>query len=111
MSQRVLFDQGVPVPLKSYLEAFDIDTVFERGWSTLENGALIDKAEIDNYELFVTTDKNLKYQQNLQERRIAIIVLPTPSWPVLRQHTAHIENQLLSADVNSFIEIVLPKGT
>jgi len=84
MSQRVLFDQGVPIPLKKYLLSSSVDTVYEQGWSTLDNGDLILKADLEQYDCFVTTDKNLKYQQNLSARTVAIAVLPTPSWPVLK---------------------------
>jgi hypothetical protein len=58
-----------------------VETVFERGWATLANGALIQSAETAGFDLFVTTDKNLRYQQNLASRGLAIAVLWTTSWP------------------------------
>ena len=63
-----------------------METAFERGWSNLKNGALIDTAEANGFEVLVTTDKNLRYQQNLTRRRIAIGVLWTTSWPELAPH-------------------------
>jgi len=72
---RVLFDQGTPVPLRASLLHHEVSTAHEQGWSTLKNGALLDVAEQEPFEVFVTTDSNLNYQQNLAARRIAIVVL------------------------------------
>ena len=52
-----------------------MDAAFERGWSNLRNGALLDRAEADGYELLVTTDQNLCHQQNLADRQLALVVL------------------------------------
>jgi len=87
---KILFDQGTPVPLKRTLSKHTVTTVFEKGWSRLTNGDLLAKAEPE-FDLLVTTDQNLKYQQNLKGRRIAILVLPTANWPKLQAHTAQIE--------------------
>ena len=78
---KVLFDQGTPAPLRRALTTHVVETAYERGWSELQNGALISAAEEADFEVFVTTDKNLKYQQNLAERRLAIVVLLSTSWP------------------------------
>ncbi len=82
---RVLFDQGTPVPLRRHLHPHAVDTVAERGWSELENGDLLDQAEADGYQVLITTDQNLKYQQNLANRVIRILVLLTTSWPRIRK--------------------------
>ena len=71
---RILFDQGVPVPLRKHLSEYAMDTAFERGWSTLDNGALVNSAEADGYRILITTDQNLWPQQNRAERRLAIVV-------------------------------------
>ena len=78
---KILFDQGVPVPLRRDLAGHAVETAFERGWSDLENGDLLSAAEADAYDLLITTDRNLKYQQNLADRRLGIIVLLSASWP------------------------------
>ena len=62
---RILFDQRTPVPLLQHHADHLIDTVYERGWSNLSNGDLLDSAEGDGYQLLITTDQNLRYQQNL----------------------------------------------
>ncbi|MDM7954168.1 MAG: hypothetical protein QUV07_13265 [Cyanobium sp. CZS 25K] len=66
-------------------------TAYELGWSTVTNGDLIRLAELEGYELLITTDTNLRYQQNLQGRSIAILVLTTTSWPRIRQVTGDIQ--------------------
>jgi hypothetical protein len=78
---KVLFDQGTPAPLRRALVGHSVETAYERGWSSLQNGALIAAAEAAGFELFVTRDKNLKYQQNLATRTLSIVVLLTTSWP------------------------------
>lgn len=60
---KILFDQGTPVPLRRHLTGHTVDTALVRGWSHLQNGALLDAAEAEGYEVLVTTDQNLKYQQ------------------------------------------------
>jgi hypothetical protein len=69
----VLFDQGTPVPPRESLTQHEFSTAYESGWATLKNGDLLDVAEREGFEVFVTTDKNLKYQQNLHLRRIALV--------------------------------------
>ena len=70
---RILFDQGTPVPLRQSLTRHEVTTAHERDWSKLKNGELLDAAEKQGFEVLVTTDLNLKYQQNLKSRRIAIV--------------------------------------
>ncbi len=65
---RVLFDQGTPVPLRDHLSQHSVDTAFERGWSEIDNGELLDAAEREGYDLLFTTDRNLKHQQNVGNR-------------------------------------------
>jgi hypothetical protein len=72
---KILFDQGTPVPLRRYLGGHSVSTAFELAWSTLENGDLLQAAEDGGFEVLVTTDSKLKYQQNLADRKIAIVVL------------------------------------
>lgn len=86
---KVLFDQGTPAPLRAALSGHTIVTAFERGWSNLGNGDLLREAERE-FDILVTTDKNLEYQQNLKGRKIAILVLPTTSWPKIRPHQEKI---------------------
>ncbi len=80
---RILFDQGVPAPLRDRLGSHEIRTADELGWSTLRNGELLTLAQAQ-FDALITTDRNLKRQQNLSTFDIAILVLPTTSWPRLQ---------------------------
>jgi len=100
---RVLFDQGTPVPLRRALGAHSVSTAFEMGWAELDNGELLEAAE-SAFDVLVTTDKNLQYQQDLGRRRLAVLVLPTTSWPILRTHVATILaalNELRAGDLRA----------
>jgi predicted nuclease of predicted toxin-antitoxin system len=73
---KILFDQGTPAPLRRSLKQHTVATAYELGWTDLDNGRLLAAAESE-FDALVTTDKNLRYQQNLAGRRLAILVLPT----------------------------------
>lgn len=102
---RILFDQGTPVPLRQSLAHHEVVTAYERDWSKLRNGELLDAAEKQGFEVFVTTDLNLKYQQNLKSRRIAIVVLSTPSWPRIQRAVAAIVAVVEAASAGSYTEV------
>ena len=87
---KILFDHGTPAPLRRYLQGHSIDTAAEMGWETLGNGDLIDRAEQEGYEVLITTDQSMRYQQNLADRRIAIVVLLKTAWPYVRLRTEDI---------------------
>jgi hypothetical protein len=98
---RVLFDQGTPAPLRQFLTDHEVETAYERGWSELSNGALLSVAEQAGFEVLITTDGNLRYQQNLSQRRIAILVLPTTRWPEIQKHATVVfkaVNEILPGD-------------
>lgn len=87
---RVLFDQGTPVPLRRHLPEHRVDTAYERGWSQLRNSALLARAEDDGYQLLITTDQSLRYQQDLANRELAVLVLMSTAWPRIRLRTEAI---------------------
>ena len=105
---RVLFDQGTPVPLRGFLTAHSVETAYEKGWSTFENGQLLTRAEEERFDVLITTDLNLKYQQNLEGRRIAIVVLTTPSWPRIRHAIESVVSAVGAARPGNYVEIDLP---
>ena len=105
---KVLFDQGTPVPLRKHLSAHQVITAFELGWGALENGELIFQAESAGFEVLVTTDKNLKHQQNLTHRNIAIVVLETTSWPRIQKAAAKVAEVVESSHPGAYIEISIP---
>jgi hypothetical protein len=105
---RVLFDQGTPAPLRQLLLGHEVETAYERGWSSLQNGELISTAETAGFAVFVTTDRNLKYQQNLSARRLAIVVLLTTSWPRIKAASAPIVMAVNGALPGGYIEVAVP---
>ena len=105
---RVLFDQGTPVPLRRYLTGIEVETGYERGWSTLRNGALLDMVERDGFDVFVTTDTNPRHQQNLAARRIAIVVLTTTSWPRIQRARAAVVRSITGATEPGYTEVPIP---
>lgn len=106
----VLLDQGTPVPLRRHLATHRVETVFERGWSTLKNGELLSTAESLGFEVLITTDQNLKYQQNLSVRRIAIVVLGTTSWPRIQGVLDAVRAAVASSRPGSYAEVEVPSG-
>ena len=105
---RILFDQGVPAPLRRYLADHTVSTAYEQGWATLRNGDLLAAAELADFEVFVTTDKNLRYQQNITGRRLAIVVLGTTSWPRIERHAERVVTAIVQSASGAFAEIDVP---
>ena len=101
---RVLFDQGTPAPLRRALTAHEVSTAFELGWSNLENGDLLRAAE-GKFKVFVTTDKNLRYQQNLDGRQLAILVLPTTNWLEIQRHQGEVATAVNSMCPGDYREL------
>lgn len=87
---KVLFDQGTPVPQRAALTGHEVTTATEAGWSTVTNGELLSQAEAGGFEALITTDQNLRYQQNLAGRRIRIVVLMSASWPSIQHKAAEV---------------------
>lgn len=76
---RILLDECVPRPLKRELTDYQVRTVVEMGWSGKKNGELLQLMTQENFTILLTADRNLRYQQNLQEAGVAIVVLVAPS--------------------------------
>jgi hypothetical protein len=105
---RVLFDQGTPVPLRRALAVHTVSTAFEMGWAELENGQLLKVAEAP-FDVLITTDQNLQHQQNLSERRLAILVLPTTSWPIIQTHLVEVVDAVNGLRPGEFRELNFSK--
>jgi hypothetical protein len=104
----ILFDQGTPVPLRSFLAGHTVRTAAQQGWSTLANGDLLRAAEAEGFDVLLTTDKNLAYQQSLKDRKIAIVVLGNPQWPVARLHVQSIVAAVNAVTPGSYVEVKIP---
>jgi len=103
---RILFDQGTPAPLRDCLPGHSIETAHELGWSKLKNGELLSEAE-KKFDLLVTTDRHLRFQQNLADSRLAILVLPTTNWPHLRTDAERIATAVNSLKPGQYLELTL----
>ena len=101
---KILFDQGTPAPLRRLLAGHSISTAYEMGWAKLENGDLLSAAEAA-FDAFITTDQNLRYQQNLAGRRLAILVLPTTSWPMIQLHLPKVAVAVNTLRLGDFVEL------
>lgn len=104
---RILLDQGTPAPLRRALAAHEVATAYEMGWAALDNGELLKAAEAA-FEVFITTDRNLRYQQNLTGWRLAILVLPTTSWPKIRAHIAQVVAAVNDVSPGELRELTFP---
>jgi hypothetical protein len=101
---KVLFDQCVPRPLRRHLPGHEIVTARSMGWDTLENGKLLEAAE-SQFDVMITSDKRIRYQQNRAGRRIGIIVLPTNARPLLIPLAPKILEALASIKPGGWVEI------
>jgi hypothetical protein len=104
----VLFDHVTPRGIAQFLTDHIVARARDRGWDTLTNGELLVEAERAGFEVFVTADKNIRYQQNLAARRIALVVLSTPRWPLVRWHVDRIVAAVNSAAPGSYTEVEIP---
>ena len=104
----ILFDNGTPAPLRYFLKGHIVIEAIERGWGRLTNGELIAAAEAAGFELLLTTDKNIRYQQNLTGRKIAFVVLGNQQWPVLRRYVDRVVAAVNAATPGSYIEVDIP---
>ena len=101
---KVLLDACVPRPLRKFLPDHMIQTAQEMGWGQLKNGALLREAETQ-FDSLITTDQNLKYQQSVVGRKMAILVLSTNDWPTIRQKTDQIVANVAALKPGDFVEL------
>ncbi len=106
---RILFDHGTPAPLIPILTRHIITNAKDAGWDRLANGAFLDVAESAGFDLLVTADKNIYYQQNLTGRKISIVILGNAQWPVLRRYVERVVAAVNAATPGSFAEVEIPR--
>ncbi|MGA9070438.1 MAG: DUF5615 family PIN-like protein [Terracidiphilus sp.] len=105
---RILFDQAVPVPLRPYLAGHTVRTAAEEGWDRLRNGDLLSTAEEAGFDILLTTDRNMRYQQNITGRKISVVILSRQQWPQLQPHFQIVVDAVNAAKRGSFAEIEIP---
>ena len=105
---RILFDHNAPRQLRRHLVGHDVDVAEERGWATLVNGVLLDRAEEAGYEVMITADKNMPHQQNIANRSLALIVLGANRWPLIEPRIGDVRNALEGIQPGEVREVPIP---
>ncbi len=105
---RILFDQGVPRGLAATLRTHDVTEARQLKWEKVSNGELLQLAENAGFHLLLTTDKNVRYQQNLVGREISIVVLGRSPWWLVRKHLDAIIAAVNAARPGSYAEVDIP---
>ena len=108
MPLRVLLDECLPRKLKQYITADYVSTVQENGWSGTKNGALMQLAH-GSFDVFVTADQNLQYQQNLAYTQMAVVVLVAPNTRIenLLSLIPQVNQALQSIQTGEVIQITM----
>jgi hypothetical protein len=105
---RILFDHGTPSGIARSLAGHEVTEAIERGWDRSSNGELLTKAEAAGFELLLTTDKKIRYQQNLKGRKIAVVVLGNSAWRIVWMHLDRIASVVKEATPGSYAEVSIP---
>jgi len=104
----ILFDHNTPNGLAHHLAGHTVEKAKDRGWDRLSNGDLLAAAEEAGFEVLLTADKNMRYQQNLTGRKIALVVLSNSPWRLVRQHVDKIAGVVAAAAPGSYAEVEIP---
>lgn len=102
---KIILDESVPQKLRLLIEAHTVITVAYQGWSGLKNGALLTAAEEAGYDLFITADQEIKYQQNLTGRGMAVLVLSSNNWDYVKAAISKIVTAIESMTPGGYSEI------
>jgi hypothetical protein len=108
---RILFDKNVPVGVRRFLLKHEVHTVVDLKWHPqLENGQLLKAAEAAGFDVLVTSDQNIRYQQNLKGRTLSLVVLGSNIWPIVQNHRDTIAAKVDAVTQGSydFIEMPVP---
>jgi hypothetical protein len=105
---RVLFDNGTPRGAATALSAHTVEEVRSHGWDRLRNGELLDAAEAVGFDVLVTTDRNIRSQQNLTGRKLAIVVLGKARWKLIKRKLTEITAAVAAATPGSYTEVDIP---
>ncbi len=105
---RILFDHGTPSGIAGALPGHDITEAIDRGWNRISNGELLKVAENAGFDVLLTTDKRIRYQQNLTGRKIAIVVLRNSTWRIVRLYLDRIALVVAETTPGSYAEVDIP---
>ncbi len=105
---RVLFDHNIPSGTARALVRRQVTEAIDREWQRISNGQLLANAEEAGFDLFLTADKRIRYQQNLKGRRLAIVVIGNPTWRILRKYLDRVTAAVNAATPGSYTEVEIP---
>ena len=106
---RILLDENIPIGLKSLLAAFDVRTADEMGWAGIPNGRLLDAAEAAGFRIMVTADRNIRAQQGLAGRKIALVVISTNHWDTISDNAVAVISACDEAGEGTYSVVQLPR--
>ena len=106
---KILIDHCAPAPLRRCLPPHFVETAAQHGWEEKENGDLLSAAEAEGFDCMITADKNIRYQQNLSARKIAIVLLSKQRWRAVKLAMPLISAALSRVKPNAFIEVEIPE--
>ena len=101
---RIILDESAPQKLRLLIDArHTVVSTWFQGWSGLKNGALLSAAEAGGFELFITADQELRYQQNLAVRKIALLVVSTNNWSMVKENIEEITKAINETETSGFV--------
>jgi hypothetical protein len=104
----LLFDQVTPLPLRNYLTDHTVVSAYEKGWHQYENGKLLRAAESEGFDALITTDQNLRHQQDLSGRKISVVVLLTTNWLRIERSVSLVQDAIANIDKHLYQEVSFP---
>ena len=105
---KILFDHNIPRRLRQFLLEHSIDTAREKGWAEVSNGNLLVEAERDGYDVLITADQNMSYQQNIARRQVGVVVLLSNRWPDVELRLEAIRAALEDIQPGEVREVPIP---
>ena len=109
MPSRILLDQNAPLGLRRFLSPHEVVAARQMGWARLSNGDLVRAADENGFDILITCDRNIPYQQNLSGRRIALIEMTTGAWHVVRNYLDRVVAAVDAAAPGSFTTVTIPQ--
>ena len=107
---KILFDHCTPRPLRRFLTSQNVTTADQHGWSRLRNGDLLNAAERNGIEIFITTDQNMEHAQDFQKRRFGTIIITGTDWRKIQNHIPALLAAVRSAQPGTKGHVRIPQG-
>ena len=104
---KILLDHSTPRVLRRYLSDHVVDTAAAQGWSDLSNGDLLEHAVEEGYEVLITTDQNMRYQQNLDTWPICVVVIMSNRWPLIQPRVGDVRATVSASKPGQFTEVAI----